>query len=77
MHDYIILSGGPTGVHAQVYMTRAVCTSKYGHRTKTMLERVFEADNWSQAQIVFAKCSACCEEPNGDSEDARRPFNNL
>eukprot|EP00972_Heterocapsa_arctica_P049406 7271745-Heterocapsa_arctica.AAC.1 len=41
-----------------------------------MLERAFEAQYLSQAQIS-AKLSAFCEEYNCDSKDARRPFENL
>eukprot|EP00972_Heterocapsa_arctica_P115369 16447346-Heterocapsa_arctica.AAC.1 len=66
-------TGGPTGVHAQVYMTRVLCTQIM------CIEQV-----WSMClklrmglKLRFcAKLSAFCEESNGDREDARRPFKN-
>eukprot|EP00972_Heterocapsa_arctica_P102390 15086385-Heterocapsa_arctica.AAC.1 len=72
--DY--LAGGPTGVHAQVCMTRVSCTQNYWHRN----QQVWSMPLKFNIDIKLRCCatrSTFCEECNGDSEDARRPFQNL
>eukprot|EP00972_Heterocapsa_arctica_P004669 692191-Heterocapsa_arctica.AAC.1 len=67
--------GGPTSAHAHVYTTKAFWTTNLGIE-KQMLERLFEAQNRSLDLRSCANLQTFCEEPNADSEDARRPFKN-
>eukprot|EP00972_Heterocapsa_arctica_P068248 10082459-Heterocapsa_arctica.AAC.1 len=38
---------------------------------------MFSGSIWTLKLICWAKWSAFCEDSNGDSEDARRPFKHL
>eukprot|EP00972_Heterocapsa_arctica_P027108 3986905-Heterocapsa_arctica.AAC.1 len=44
--------GGPTGAHAKVYMTKGVLHQNNMGIEKAMLGRVFEIQNWLQAQML-------------------------
>eukprot|EP00972_Heterocapsa_arctica_P023669 3487463-Heterocapsa_arctica.AAC.1 len=54
-------------------MTKVLCTNKSGHRTKQCWSLLLKLKIGLKLRCC-AKVSAFCEESNGDSEDARRPF---
>eukprot|EP00972_Heterocapsa_arctica_P100201 14774733-Heterocapsa_arctica.AAC.1 len=60
-----------TGVH-----DKGVLHDNYGHRQKRCWSMLLKLRIGLKLRFS-AKVSAFCEEYNGDSEDARRPFKNL